>query len=343
MLDLLFNHPCPVDRVLSSPGLFFDVFVVLATVIFLIIFSRINKRFLYHYFTVMMGVFIFEMFTSPLWNNPHFGLYAYLYQDVSWVLTLGWTTMILSIILLVDTTFKNISEIRKFVLYLLGMSIFGFLAESTVVALGLRTYSDEVVKSLWGPYMWSVPIEVFYYIPVFSALIIGFYKFWAHLIEKVPIVPEKKLKGLSSLGISVVTVLLFELMVEPMVANVNLPSWSYIYKDISFIMTGVWILILWLSIKLVDKLFPHVSFRRRFGLYVVGGSILAIPLEYWYIANSFRVYGTSAVRDFIGIQLPFVNLPIEILFAMPLYFSLMIAFIKYWELVLNKTKYHERS
>ena len=337
MFDKIFIPTCDCSyRVASNAGLFFDGFVVLATVVLLIILAKTHKRFLYHYFAVMVGVSIFEVFTSPLWNNPHFGSYAYYYRDVSWVLTLGWTTLILSVMLLVDTLFKKATEVKKFFLYLLGMSLFGFLAESTVVFLGLRTYSDEVLNTLWGPRVWSVPVEAFYYIPLFSALIIGFYKYWVQVIEKIALVPEKKIKWTRSLFISVITVFMFELMVEPMVINTNLPEWSYVYKDISIIMTGVWVLMIWLSVKLVDKYFLHLDLKKRFGLYVLVGSVLAIPLEYWYMGNGFRVYGDSAMRDFIGYTVPMTNLPLEILFAMPMYFALMMAFIRYWEFILDK-------
>lgn len=332
------THLHEVDTTLSAGGLYFGIFVVVATAILLFLLSKKHKNFLYHYFTVMMGVTIFEVFTSPLWNNPHFGSYAYYYEDVTWVLTLGWTTMILSVLLLIDTLFKNTAEARKFFLYLLGMSFFGFIAESAVVSLGLRTYSNEVLNTLWGPYIGAVPVEALYYIPVFSALIIGFYKYWVYVIDKIPLVPQKNIKWTRSLLISIVTVFLFELMVEPMVVNANLPRWSYIYKDISVIMTGAWILIIWLAVKLVDQYFLHLNLKKRFGLYLLAGSAFAVPLEYWYIAHGFRVYGESATDAFIGLTVPMTNLPIEILFAMPMYFALMMAFIRYWEFILNKKK-----
>jgi len=337
MFDIVFPKYCDcAERSLSTGGIYFAAIVAVATVMLLWLFSRNNKKFLYHYFTVMAAVVMFEFFTSPMWNNPHFGKFAYLYQDVSWVLTLGWSTLILSVVLLVDHFFKKTSECKRFFIYLAGMSVFGLLGEMLVMSLGLRSYSKEVLEVLSNIYIANVPIEVLYYIPVFSALIIGFYKYWTHAIDAKPLVPEKNIKWIKSLILSVVSVLLFELIVEPMVRNVGLPEWSYIYRDISVIMTGAWVLIIWLATKLVDKYFFYLDLKKRFGLYLLCGSFFSVPLEYWYFTQGFREYGESAIRDFSGYEIPFSHLPIEILFAMPMYFALMIGFIKFGELIFRK-------
>lgn len=336
MLEFALNHVCYVERGLAGYALYFDLFVIVATALFLYFFSHINKKYLHHYFSVMMGVLIFEMFTSPMWNNPHFGKLAYVYQDVSWVLAIGWTTLILSVVLLVDTLFAQYRESIRFFLYMLGMAVFGFVAEAVVVNFGLRTYSEEVLAVLWGPRIWNVPVEVFYYIPVFTALIIGFYKYWASVLDNAAVIPERKVRWVRSFGLTAVAVILFELMVEPMAINSNLPEWSYIYNDISILMTGGWIFVIWLATKLVDKYFVQLNLKQRFGLYMLTGGLLSVFIEGFYVANGFRSYSESAIRDFVGLHTPLTNLPIEILFAMPMYVALMIGFLRYWEFILSK-------
>ena len=336
MFDFISNHSCNVERVLIGGGAFFDAFVIITTLVLLFVLYRVKKVYIYHYFAVMIGVFIFELFTSPLWNNPHLGQYAYIYQDISWILTFGWSTLILSVVLLVDTLFKKYSDVKRFILYLVGMAILGFLAEAMVVSLGVRTYSPEVANILLGPNLWGAPIEALYYIPVFSALVIGFYKYWATILDKVNVVPQKNNHWVRSLIISIVVVFIFELMVEPMAINSSLPSWSYIYRDISIIMTGIWILVIWLTVKLVDTFFIHYSLKQKFWLYIVIGGAISIILESFYVANGFRAYSETVVNNFIGWNTPLTNLPIEIVFAMPLYVALMIATIHYWESITNK-------
>jgi hypothetical protein len=60
---------------------------------------------------------------------------------------------------------------------MVGMSVFGFIAEALVLKLGLRTYTPETEAVLSGYTFLGTPIEALYYIPVFSGLIIGFYKY----------------------------------------------------------------------------------------------------------------------------------------------------------------------
>jgi hypothetical protein len=64
-------------------------------------------------------------------------------------------------------------------------------------------------------------------------------------------------------------------------------------------------------------------------MYIVVSGTISFLLESWYVANGFREYSPSAVKAFAGINTYFTNLPLEIIFAMPMYMALMIAFIKY--------------
>jgi len=162
------------------------------------------------------------------------------------------------------------------------------------------------------------------------ALILSFFKYWSLLIDKILIPPIKNAKLGRNLMISVLVVFLFELMVEPMVVNSGLPSWSYVYRDISFIMTGGWILIIWLSISLVDKFFIHYDLKEKTILYVLFATIITLPIESWLIINKYRLYGPSAIENFSGYQIPLTSIPVEIAFAIPFYLVLIISFIKYW-------------
>ena len=73
-------------------------------------------------------------------------------------------------------------------------------------------------------------------------------------------------------------------------------------------------------------------------MYVVVSGTISFLLESWYVANGYREYSQSAVEAFAGIKTYFTNLPIEILFAMPMYMALMIATIKYWEIIIYNKK-----
>jgi len=124
-------------------------------------------------------------------------------------------------------------------------------------------------------------------------------------------------------------------MIEPMVVNANLPRWSYVYRDVSFLMTGGWIIIVWLSINLIDKFFIHFDLFKKFIGYLLAVFFITLPVESWLINNGFRVYSASTTAAFSGFVVPIVEIPVEVAFAIPFYFALIISFIKYWEIILD--------
>lgn len=328
-------NTCAFDKTATGPIITFEVFIIIGTAVALWLLSKLTDKVWQRYLIVALGVFIFEFFTSPMWNNYKLGQWAYVYQDVSWILTLGWSTLILLVVTLVDKYFAARREWQRFILYLIGLTVIVLFTEAIVVNLGIRSYAPEVRAVLWGPTIFNVPIEVFYYVPVFMALVISFYKYWTLVLDDVPIVPAKKRHWLGSLALAVGGVFLFELMIEPMVVNANLPAWSYIYHDISFLMTGLWVILIWLATYLVDRWLIHFNLVKRFLCYLGFIGIIILPIEAWFINHGYRIYGPSATANFTGFTTIITHIPIEVAFAIPLYLALVIAFIRYWEFGLG--------
>jgi hypothetical protein len=72
-----------------------------------------------------------------------------------------------------------------------------------------------------------------------------------------------------------------------------------------------------------------------FVLYVSVGTVLYMPIESWFIRNGYRVYGESATANFTGIQAPYFDAPVEVMFAIPLYLMLMLSFIRYGRIIME--------
>lgn len=339
-VNQILQRTCNCDKTPTLNAIIFEIFIVIGTIVCLYLISRFTKKTLNKYLIVAGGIFIFEFFTGPMWINSHLGPWAYVYTDVSWVLTVGWATLILTTIVVIDKMLPKSKEWHKFICYILTLTFEVLIFESIVLKLGIRSYAPEtlkVINNLYIPIL-SVPVKALYYIPTFIALVVGFYKYWIFSVEKEPLIPIKKGKWLRNLLISIVAVVFFELMIDPMVVNANLPSWSYFYRDVSFIMTGTWIFFIWIAVSLVDKLFIQLDTGKKFSLYVFFTSAIMIPLEAFFIQNGYRIYGPSSVANFSGINTLILNLPIEIVFAIPLYLALIIAFIRYWEIILDNNK-----
>jgi len=331
---------CLFDKTPDIAIITFEVFIFVIAILSLFFLSKVTNRILLRFAIIAIGVFIFEFFTGPMWHNYRLGEWAYVYRDVSWVLTIGWSTIIIVPVVLVDKFLAAKKEWLKFLLYLLFVFIIALWGEKAVVELGIRSYSQEsleVIGNRFIPFL-DIPLGSLYYIPVFMTLVIGFYKYWSLVIDKKLLTPMKKIKWFRDSIIVLIAVIFFEIMIEPMVLNAKLPEWSYFYRDVSIIMSGIWIIIIWLSIILVDKLFIQTKLFERFVIYLLVASVITTPIEAWLISNGFRVYGPSATENFSGYQFPFTDVPIEVVFAVPFYLSLIISSSKYWIYILDNRK-----
>lgn len=328
---------CNFDKVATTPILAFDFFTLLVVIILLFFLFRYQKKIVLKFGIMMLGIFLFEFFTHPMWYNYKIGSWAYVYRDVSWILTFGWSILILTPIVLVDKFLAKIDDWKRFFIYLGIVFILGLIGETLVNKLGIRSYAPETMEVIAGRYVpiLGIPWATLYYIPVFTTLVICFYKYWSFVLDKKLLIPMKNIKWLRDFGISFVGVFLFEMMIEPMVVNAKLPAWSYIYRDVSLLLTGSWVIIIWLAISLVDKFLKQIDLIEKFVLYVMVATIITLPGEALLRTQGIRLYGPSTTANFSGFTIPLTAVPVEIFFAIPFYLALVIAFIKYWIFVLD--------
>jgi hypothetical protein len=328
---------CNFDKTATVPILFFELFVFASFGTAMFILPKIKDKLWQRFLVMALGVLIFELFTAPMWNNHKMGQWAYLYHDVSWILTAGWTTLILSVVLVVDKLLPDTKEWQRFGLYL-GILLFAIIPlEIWTVNIGIRGYAPEVLDTTSGTKLLGVPIEILYYTPVFTGIIISFYKYWSFVIDDVPLVPLKRRKWLRDILIAFTGIFLVEVMIEPMARNQNLPQWSYIFHDISFLITGMWIAIIAVTAILVGKFFSFFPIIYRFLIALSITTMLAIPIESGLIRNGIRVYSESAKHYYTGVIMPVMNVPIEVAFAIPCYMALLLAFMRYWENLLDNS------
>jgi hypothetical protein len=326
---------CLFDTTVTPAVIYFEIFVVFSVGLLLILLSVFRKNIIKKFFIISIGVLIFEVFTSPMWHNYHLGGWAYMYKDVSWILTIGWSIMILSVVEIIDYLFSNKKEyFRTFLSVLVLLPIVIFF-ESLIIFIGVRSYSPEVMEIIAGhtiPYM-NVPWHILYYVPVFIILIIGFYKYFRFLIDKITLIPVNKSKLVRNGLFAFFAVILFEIMVEPMVINKGFPDFLNIYRDVNLGMSIIWVLIIWFVTTIVDRYFIEKGIVERFFYYLLFIAVVAIPIEALFVWSGVRVYGESASSNFSGVVSPISSTPVEILFAIPFYFALVIGLLRYLEAV----------
>jgi hypothetical protein len=314
---------CQFDKAATTPIIFFEIAVLVLAIFFIFYLSRYTKKILLKFFIIAIGIFIFEFITHPLWYNFKMGEWAYVYRDVSWLLTIGWATIILTTTVVIDHLLPKVRAYKRFFLYLLATLIIGLIGETVVMQLGIRSYSPEthqLIGNLYIPLL-GIPWGSLYYIPVFMALVIGFYKYWSLVIDNKILLPIKKIKWGRYLAVSVVGVLLFEVMIDAMISNAGLPAWSYIFRDINIILTISWIIIIWLAILFVDKVFIHFDLFKKFISYILLATAIALPIEAIFVAKNIRIYSPSTTENFSGYLVPFSSVPVEVIFVFPFYLA----------------------
>lgn len=328
---------CLFDKTPTPFILFFEFLILFCTAFLLITVSKLQKKVLERYSIIFIGVSLFELFTAPMWNNNRMGPWAYIYLDISWILSLGWSSLIFYVTFLVDHYYKKHKQLYRFAWYLLVLIPMVLVFESAAVRIGIRSYAPEVLKVINNQYIpfLDVPLAALYYVPVFMTLVISFYKYWNLMLSHTLLIPVNKRKVLRNGIIALISVILFEVMIEPMVTNAKLPGWSYFYRDVSILLSGVWVIIIAVAINVVDGFFIRLNIREKFVAYLFIATMIATPIEALLIKNGYRVYGESAVLNFSGYKTLLFQIPVEVIFAVPFYLALMICFIKYWELVFD--------
>lgn len=331
---------CHFDRAATAPVIVFEIFVVVLAIMALFFLRKSKDRIFLRFCIIAIGVFIFEFFTHPLWINEHMGRWAYAYRDVSWILTVGWSTIVLVSVTAIDILKPRWKHWQRFLLALPVVTFFSLIAETIVVNLGLRRYSPEALEVINNQYIpvIHVPWGTLYYVPVFMALIIAFYRYWTFASENTPIAPRRRPQWLRTLVITYIAVFLYEMMIEPMVVNARFPSWSYVYRDISIILTTLWVVVIWLATNIAERIFIHYSLAKKFLGTIILASIFFFPLEAWMITYGYRLYGPSTVANFSGYKVFFTQIPVEVAFAVPFYLALVFTFVRFWEIALDNRK-----
>lgn len=341
--DLTGTNALAFVRAATPATIAFEIVVLLGVAVTCAILSRRVPNFWLKFAATASGVMIFEFFTAPMWRNEKLGPWGYVYHDVSWILTVGWTALILGTTALAEAILPRRGEGARYALSLVLLLGLVLVAENVLVWLGIRGYAPEVQAILSGHKIGLIPIEALYYVPVFTALVVAFSRYWSLHIDDTALVPVVRTRWLRALGLTCLAVVLFEVMVEPMVENRDFPGWAYFYRDVNLLLTGAWVLIIACAGIVVQRFLMFHPLPLRFAAALLLIAILALPFESWLIHRELRVYGPSAAANFSGLKTWLTEVPVEIVFAIPLYAGLMIGFIRYWEIVGDNNGFVRRD
>ena len=168
--------------------LIYEISIITTTIlIWLFMTKRGYKNITRKFILLFLGVLLFEIISEPMWLNIGFDSWAYIYRDITWVLTLGWVNAFMLAILAVDYFFRETTEKKKFFLYLLFIAALVIPAEAMMISMGLRGYADFLLETMRSGLVIPViylPVEAIYAVPIFCSLILSFYKYVNYLFDK---------------------------------------------------------------------------------------------------------------------------------------------------------------
>ena len=166
--------------------LFFELFIIVFTIGLFFYLKRVSYKNTLRKFVIMFfGVLLFEVMSEPMWKNYLLDSWAYLYRDVSWLITIGWVDIFLVSMMLVDNYYQKLNEKKKFWIYLLFVTVITSVIEVMLLKVGIRGYAPILKSKMSGlaiPFT-KAPIEIIPTVPIIAALVISFYNYINHLFE----------------------------------------------------------------------------------------------------------------------------------------------------------------
>ena len=151
-----------------------------------------------------------------------------------------------------------------------------------------------------------------------------------------------KRAGLGHFVRTAIAVLCFEILTQPMWINVFPNSWVYLFKDASWILTLSWTNLILTATLMADQL-DRGSERVNFVLTVALASLLGLVQEALLVSIGVRQYPLLLVQQYFRFgYLPGTQLPIEALYYVPVFLTLVIGLARFWSLP-GKTESVRRS
>ena len=284
------------------------------------------KFFLWRFFALAFGVFCFEWLTGSMWNIAHLWNYAYIHNDISWVMTLAWSGVIFSVKFLYDAFIKDKNLFKEFSFVVMIGSIISGIIVILLKDSWIFGYSKTMQEMLTTASMiFGRPLESFLYIPIFIFTVYSFYKYWELAMYDKKLFSDYTVHPGKDIAIASVVICLIGYLMHPL-----------------FEMTLNWVIlmivgyIVWLIIVnyIINSIKDYPLFQRNmWGVFLLSlwcMGLLSYMIWSWFVKLSESVTDTYTVKT---IQIPWLNITDVEFVGIVLFSCLLIAIIKYFKIV----------
>jgi hypothetical protein len=131
-------------------------------------------------------------------------------------------------------------------------------------------------------------------------------------------------------------IFLFEFSTQLMWVNKGLWAFTYLGPSLNWIITLGWTCIIFYSILIIDSYFFKEKKTKVFFLTLLLITLVSLIAETLVVKIGIREYGLDVQNILSGILIPVLGIPIEAVFFIPTFISLVLGFVKYFEIVKYK-------
>jgi hypothetical protein len=129
-----------------------------------------------------------------------------------------------------------------------------------------------------------------------------------------------------------ISVVLFEFSTHFAWTTSALDPFTFIGPSLNWVIFLAWTLIIFFMLQLGDFLYPEKkSEGRNFTITLICMSVLGILFEQLLLSLQIRGYGAEVNALLIGHNIPFLTVPLEALYYIPVFMALILGFVRYFE------------
>lgn len=231
--------------------LFFEIYVLIFVLIGLFLFLRTHthKNILF----AVIAVWLYKYLTLSLFGNSTCMCSGNTYPDVGSInifigaLDIG----VLLIAKYLSEWCKYFAKYR-FVSFLTITYLIFLLNEVVIQTMWIRVYSNDISSLLSQSSFFMLPIESIPYIFAAAFYQVGIYGFLEKVDQTKEVIASKR-SFAKIFCVSLMAVFALQIIVHPIFLDTWLPTFTYIYQDINWLMTIIWSLCITSIFVLIGK------------------------------------------------------------------------------------------
>lgn len=316
---------------LTIQSMYFEIWLLIFLIWILIYWIKNYRFFLWRFLALAFGVFCFEWITWALWINSNLWNYAYIHNDISWVMSITWASIVMFFKFIFDKYCAKWNILREFIFILLNSSIFWLLFLIYLKSIWVFSYSTEMQEILksWVHFFW-IPLEAIIYFPTFIFIVFSFYKYWELAMFNKNLFKNYKITFSKDISIAILSITLIGYLMHTLLITDNFLNYFYLIS--SFII----VLIITNIIINIWKDFPlFIRFLAGSTIFTI---LWTIVLNF-FVSNKLIILSQSILNTYTlkTIKIPYMSIT-DVEWAWMLLFSyLLIWMIKYFK-VINENK-----